>query len=77
MRCRACNSNLTDREASTKWNNYQEIKNTEDQYIGLCSDCQRGAGVTGLDNPFISDKPYEDHLEVIEQEDEDGTSRTD
>lgn len=39
MRCLACDSNLSDREANRKYVNWREIKNTEQRYIGLCDDC--------------------------------------
>lgn len=39
MRCLACNVELTDNEANRKYVNHHEIKNPEDKYIGLCSNC--------------------------------------
>lgn len=39
MRCLACNSALSDKEASRKFTNWREINNTEERYVGLCSYC--------------------------------------
>lgn len=39
MRCLACNKELTDKEASRKYENHEDIKNPEEKFIGLCSKC--------------------------------------
>lgn len=50
MRCLSCNCNLSDREANRKYSNYEEIKNPESRYIGLCDDC-----ILDVDLAFIED----------------------
>lgn len=39
MRCLSCNCALTDKEASRKFHNHEEIKNPEDKYLNLCDGC--------------------------------------
>jgi len=39
MHCLACDRLLTDKEASRKFINHEDIKNPEEKYIGLCSRC--------------------------------------
>lgn len=39
MKCLSCDVVLTDEEANRKFSNYEEIKNPEDRYIGLCNRC--------------------------------------
>lgn len=39
MRCLSCDKNLSDKEASRKYLNHEEISNPEDKYIGLCNGC--------------------------------------
>lgn len=62
MRCLSCNRNLSDREANRKYANWQEIKNPEERYIGLCDDHLDGLDLPYVENPLLSD--------VIEQEEE-------
>lgn len=70
MRCEACNKNLTDREASTKYLNWREIANPEDRYIGLCDGCMKDTGLSGLQDPAASPEEYEDTLEEEEDEED-------
>lgn len=67
MRCKACNKNLTDREASQKYLNWQEIKDAEERYIGLCDGCMEGTEIQSIHNPFASDKEYEDETPLDEE----------
>ena len=71
MRCRACNKNLSDREASTKWNNWREISNPEERYIELCGPCLADSGITGTQNPNASEEEYEDFREENGEDNED------
>lgn len=61
MRCLSCNIALTDKEASRKFKNHEEIKNPEDKYIGLCSHC---LGTTDIDELELS----QELLEVVNLE---------
>lgn len=63
MRCKACNKNLTDREASTKWSNWREIENPEERYIMLCDRDLAEAGLIGIQNQVASDEEVQDETE--------------
>jgi hypothetical protein len=68
VRCKACNKNLTDREASTKWPNWTEIENPEERYIMLCDKDIALAGLTGVQNQLASDEEVEDEREQEEDD---------
>lgn len=64
MRCEACNKNLTDREASRKYLNWQQIQNPEQRYIGLCDRCIQDTGITGWhENLSTSNEEIQDENE--------------
>jgi hypothetical protein len=49
MRCLSCNVALSDKEASRKFKNHEEIRNPEDKYIGLCAHCLGSAEIDELE----------------------------
>lgn len=71
MRCKACNKNLSDREANRKFTNFHQIQNPEDRYINLCDWDLRESGLEFIENPLLNDDNYEEELLVpVEPEDE-------
>lgn len=73
MRCRSCNKNLTDAEASIKYPNWRDIPDPEERYVGLCltNGCFQATGLEGCEsNPLASGEEYED-TEEQEEEGED------
>lgn len=68
MRCRACNKNLTDREASTKYKDWQEIKDSSQWYIELCDTCIKDTGLSGIENPLTSNEEIQDENETNEDD---------
>lgn len=54
MRCLSCNCELSDREANRKFLEHEEIKNPEDQYVGLCDRC-----LSDSDLSYYNEEPYE------------------
>ena len=61
MRCLSCNCNLSDREANRKYENWEEIKNPESRYIGLCNDCLMDTDLIFVENDQLSGEiPEED-----------------
>jgi hypothetical protein len=64
VRCLSCNGNLTDREASRKFDNWRDISNPEQRYIMLCDKCIPETGLEGVINPLASDEPFQDESEV-------------
>jgi hypothetical protein len=67
MRCRACNKNLSDKEASLKYRLWKQIENPEERYIMLCGGCLKEAGLAAVENPQDSDEEYQD--ETLSDED--------
>lgn len=70
MRCLSCSKILSDEEQSRKWENHQEISNSESKYISLCDECYNDA--------FAGDEEVEsfvpeqlDLFDNIPQEEED------
>lgn len=55
MRCLACNVVMTEREASRKYENAEEIANPEERFIGLCSHCIKDTGLTYSENTSAKD----------------------
>lgn len=49
MRCRACDKALTDKEATRKFDNWEEIPNPEDRYPDLCDHCIQDTGILAPD----------------------------
>ncbi len=67
MRCKACNKNLSDREANRKFTNFHQIANPEERYIGLCDYDLQQSGLEYIENPLLSDDDFEDELLTIEE----------
>lgn len=70
MRCRACNKNLTDREASNKYLGWREIKDSSQWYIELCERCIKDTGLSGIENPLASNEEIQDEEEVLDEGEE-------
>ncbi len=66
MRCLSCNCNLSDREANRKYENWQEIKNPESRYIGLCDDCILDTDLMFEEDPNLSNDDFEDTETSVE-----------
>lgn len=64
MRCLACNCAMSDREASRKYVNYQELPEGEARYIGLCDHCIQDTDLVFVENPLANtDKEELDDLD--------------
>lgn len=61
-RCRSCNKNLSDREATRKYANWEDIANPNDRYIELCNSCIGETDLLFVDNVFLADEGDEDEL---------------
>ena len=66
MHCLACNALLTDREASRKFENWKDIPDAEERFIGLCDKCLQDTDLNYTENPNASDEHYEDQEETFD-----------
>ena len=73
MRCRACNRNLTDAEASLKYLDWHTINDPEERYVGLCikGGCLKESGLVVEGNPLASDEEFDGDDGEPEEESED------
>lgn len=71
-RCRSCNRILSSRETTRKFDNWEEIKNPEYRYIGLCNSCFHDTPILLAEiNPTLSDsdgEAYHDDGEDVQVE---------
>lgn len=67
MRCLSCNCNLSDREATRKFEDWEQIKNPEARYVSLCDDCLLDTDIGFIENPDLHNEAPSEDVEVIFQ----------
>jgi len=61
-RCLSCNVALSDMESVRKYSNHENIKKSEDKYIGLCTRCLKESGLE-VEDLFASEEILIDEVE--------------
>ena len=60
MKCLSCDNFMTDREANRKYENWSELPEGEDRYIGLCDRCIVSTDLNYYENSSSSNEEQND-----------------